>query len=194
MRKKTQALCIVAHPDDETIWMGGTILKNKEWDWTILSLCRKDDPDRMPKFRKVCEFYRAKGIITDLDDEKLNPLTMATVIGKIKENLSSHEFDFVFTHGENGEYGHRRHKEIHKAVKALVKKKELQCKNVYFFSYDMTNQIDPEIPVPVEADITFSLSQTELEKKRRIVTNVYGFSEGSFEARSCHGKEAFVVQ
>ena len=38
-----EALVIVAHPDDETIWMGGTILKNKNWKWTILSLCRASD-------------------------------------------------------------------------------------------------------------------------------------------------------
>ena len=57
-----KASIVVAHPDDETIWMGGTILKNKYWDWTIISLCRKNDPDRMPKFKKVCAYYGAKAI------------------------------------------------------------------------------------------------------------------------------------
>ena len=62
MKKKKEALCIVAHPDDETIWVGGTILKNKDFNWTILSLCRKNDLGRAPKFRKVCKFYKAKSI------------------------------------------------------------------------------------------------------------------------------------
>ena len=65
------ALCIVAHPDDETIWMGGTIMKNN-YNWTIICLCRKNDLDRSPKFKKVCDYYKAKSIISDLDDEKLN--------------------------------------------------------------------------------------------------------------------------
>ena len=30
-----RALVIVAHPDDELIWMGGYILKNKEWDFDV---------------------------------------------------------------------------------------------------------------------------------------------------------------
>ena len=60
MRKKV--LVAVAHPDDETIWMGNMLLKNMDnWDTTIISLCRKDDPDRAPKFGKVCEIYKAKG-------------------------------------------------------------------------------------------------------------------------------------
>ena len=79
------ALVIVAHPDDETIWMGGTILKNKNWKWTILSLCRKNDADREPKFMEVCSFYGAEGIISDLDDEKLKPLQVNEVIKKIKQ-------------------------------------------------------------------------------------------------------------
>ena len=44
-----KALIIVAHPDDETIWMGGTILKYTELEWTIYSLCRASDKDREPK-------------------------------------------------------------------------------------------------------------------------------------------------
>ena len=63
MKEKKDALCVVAHPDDETIWMGGTILRNKNFNWTILSLCRKNDLERAEKFKKVCKFYNAKPII-----------------------------------------------------------------------------------------------------------------------------------
>ena len=28
---------IVAHPDDETLWAGGTILKHPEWHWETWS-------------------------------------------------------------------------------------------------------------------------------------------------------------
>ncbi len=125
MKKKIKALCIVAHPDDETIWMGGTILRNRDWNWTIFSLCRKNDSDRNPKFEKACRHYKAVGIISDIEDEKLKPMSSAAIAKKILPQLRTKKYDYIFTHGENGEYGHRRHKEIHKAVKQLVKKKFL---------------------------------------------------------------------
>src|SRR3989344_13962 len=127
---KKEALVIIAHPDDETIWMGGTILKNKSWNWTIFSLCRKSDQDRAPKFKKVCDFYKANSIISDLDDELLMPLKTEEVIKKIQEILPKKKYNTIFTHGENGEYGHLRHKEVHKAVKEMIKNKALKAKEI----------------------------------------------------------------
>ena len=37
---------IVAHPDDETLWAGGTILSHPSWQWFIVCLCRGSDKDR----------------------------------------------------------------------------------------------------------------------------------------------------
>ena len=41
-----------------------------DWNWTIISLCRKDDKDRAPKFRKVCKKLGAKCTMSDLEDEQ----------------------------------------------------------------------------------------------------------------------------
>src|SRR3989344_779346 len=131
----TSALCIVAHPDDETIWMGGMILKHRDWKWTIFSLCRKDDLDRAPKFKEVCRRYGAREIISNLDDEDLDELTEEEIKEKIREELERFDYDYIFTHGVNGEYGHIRHKEIHRAVKEMIQSRELKCEIVYYFSY-----------------------------------------------------------
>ena len=103
--EKSEALIIVAHPDDETIWMGGTILRNKDWKWTILSLTRGSDVDRKPKFENVCQIYNAKALISNLDDELLQPLDINDIINTIKASLSQKKYDFIFTHGKMANMG-----------------------------------------------------------------------------------------
>ena len=44
---------IVAHPDDETLWVGGTILIHPAWNCFIVSVCRRNDTNRAPKFYKA---------------------------------------------------------------------------------------------------------------------------------------------
>lgn len=197
MKTKT-ALMIVAHPDDETIWAGGTIMKNKNWDWTIISLCRKEDLDRMPKFRKVCKHYGARGIMGDLDDEFLQPLEIEEVESKIKQLLPEKKYDYLFTHGENGEYGHLRHKEVHRAVKDLIAKNELISEKVSYFSYIPSDrEFMPGLNFALadeKANEIVKLDKNICKQKMEIITKMYGFSEKSFESLSCGNLEAFNLK
>jgi LmbE family N-acetylglucosaminyl deacetylase len=195
----TKVLVVVAHPDDETIWMGGTIIRNNAWDWTISSLCRGEDPDRSPKFRRVCALYGAQAIINNLEDDALEPLEMDELTKTIKKDLPSLSYDYIFTHGENGEYGHIRHRETHQAVKKMVESGELKCKKLYFFSYHLGTDTVPKTPglnvaIPNKnSDKILLLKMDEFKRKKEIIQKEYGFEAESFETLSCNKEETFHI-
>ncbi|MDP3900558.1 MAG: PIG-L family deacetylase [bacterium] len=191
LNKNKTALIVVAHPDDETIWMGATILMHKNADWTIFSLCRAKDIDRAPKFRRVCEFFGARSIMTDLDDEdKLTiPQTLPVIKKLILEKIGNKNFDCIFTHGSNGEYGHPRHKGVHRAIVALVKKNELKTKNLYCFHYKKTS--DYKLASAANADIIIKLTAKQLNQKKKVMTQIYGFAPDGIDTEYCTNPESF---
>ena len=188
------AAIIVAHPDDEIIWAGGFVLQHRDWDWCVLALCRADDPDRAPKFRRVCELIGVDGAISDLDDSNpLQPIDPHSEIGgRVLERLGGREWDLVLTHGPNGEYGHERHRQTHQVVAALVECGELRTERLWTFAYEAASPAGDCHPAPW-ADFTVDLSPEQLAEKRHIVRDEYGYTANGFEVRACISPEAFSI-
>ncbi len=187
-----RCVVIVAHPDDEALWAGGTILMHPESEWTVITLCRKSDPDRAPKFFRVMERLHANGIMGDLDDgPEQTPLDTRKVQAAILEVLPSDSFDVIFTHGLRGEYTrHRRHEETAEAVKALWESRGLFAKELWMFAYEDGD--GEHLPRAIdEADVKIRLPDEIWHKKYDIITNVYGFNPDGFEAKTTPKEEAF---
>jgi LmbE family N-acetylglucosaminyl deacetylase len=197
------ALVIVAHPDDETIWFGGAIMKNPQIKWTIFSLCRSSDTDREPKFQKVCKQYNAEAIITDLDDdEKLTINQTIPIIKKyIKDKLNNQNFDYLFTHGANGEYGHDRHIGVHQAVTEMIHNQELNISTGFYFNYKKIENNKDEnnynelikMEINDDSDYILKLTKEELAKKKEIVAKIYGYDYNGIDVNLCTNPEGFKI-
>ncbi len=189
-----KAAVIVAHPDDEVIWCGGLILRHPEWQWTVLSLCRADDADRAPKFRRVCRALGAQGLISNLDDSpELRAIdVMADLGGRVLDLLPPTRWDLCLTHGANGEYGHERHRQAHQAVTALARNGRLAADRLWAFAYHCEAETGTCRP-GANADLTVALSPEQLTRKKTLVRDEYGYPEEGFEVRACTSPEAFTV-
>jgi LmbE family N-acetylglucosaminyl deacetylase len=184
---------IVAHPDDEIIWCGGVMLSQPDRRWTVLSLCRGEDPDRAPKFHRLCETLGVQGVISDLDDgDPLRSIHVTRDIGgRIVDLLPSWRWDVCLTHGRNGEYGHPRHVEVHQAVLHLAGAGSLACDELWTFAYECQTPSGPCAPASW-ANHAVDLSDELLQEKQRIIRDEYGFPPGSFEETACISPESFL--
>lgn len=189
--KKTVAV-IVAHPDDEILWVGGTILSHPEYVWYIVSLCRGNDNDRAPKFFKALKMIKANGIMGDLDDEpEQKPMDATEVENAILDLLPVKHFDLIISHSPNGEYTrHIRHEEIGKAVINLWQKNQIATNEYWSFAYDDGHK--KYLPRPDEkATIRNTLTKQIWGKKYKIMTEIYGFETNSWEAQTTPQIETF---
>ncbi len=183
---------IVAHPDDETLWAGGTILMHPDINWTIMTLCRKSDPDRAPRFSRAVEQLGAKGFMADLDDApEQAPLRQTLIQQTILELLPADRFDVIITHDRSGEYTrHLRHEEVSRAVMALWQNQQLHAAQLWTFAYEDGNK--KYLPRAIDdADIIHKLPEEIFKRKYELITDTYGFAADSFEAKITPAKEAF---
>lgn len=190
--EKSRCALVVAHPDDETLWAGGTILLHPQARWTVIALCRKSDQDRAPRFFRALEVLGAAGAMGDLNDgPEQSPLKPRTVQNAVLDLLPPGDFDLVITHGPGGEYTrHLRHEETGRAVMALCESGRLVVEHVWRFAYEDGH--GKYLPRPVrDADITVRLPEEIWHKKRSVISELYGFGPDSFEVRAASRTEAF---
>lgn len=191
-KKIKSVAIIVAHPDDETLWAGGTILSHPSILWFIVCLSRENDTDRAPRFYNALKVFKAKGIMGNLDDRPGQvPLKEKQVEQSIVDLLPSRHFDLIISHNPSGEYTkHIRHEEIGKAVIKLWHSGKISAKELWTFAYEDGNK--KYYPKPIEnATIYRTLTKSIWLRKYKIITETYGFEKSSFEAETTPRTESF---
>jgi LmbE family N-acetylglucosaminyl deacetylase len=183
---------IVAHPDDETLWVGGTILSHPTWKCVVVCLSGKHDTDRSVKFQETMKILKCEGIMGDLDNgpEQVR-LDERLVESAVLSLLPPKSFDLVITHNPTGEYTrHIRHEEISKAVIKLWHSGKIATSELWTFAYEDGNTA--YYPKPEEgASIYRILTKRTWLRKLSIITETYGFEPTSWEAITTPKAEAF---
>ena len=183
---------IVAHPDDETLWAGGTILEHPLNEWFIVCLCRANDCERSARFKNALVLLKAKGIMGNLDDgPDQHPLDETEVENEMLKLLPDTHFDLIMTHDFAGEYTkHLRHEEVNKAVVSLWQKGKITANELWTFAYEDGKKT--YFPKAIDyANIFEALSEKIWLRKYALITKTYGFSENSWEAETTPLAEAF---
>jgi LmbE family N-acetylglucosaminyl deacetylase len=183
---------IVAHPDDETLWAGGTILSHPAWQIFIVSLCRGSDKERSHRFFNTLKILKSEGIMGDLDDGPEQKSLAENEVDQVILNLiPARHFDLIITHNPYGEYTrHLRHEETGKAVIKLWNTGKISTNELWCFAYTDDNK--KLYPVAMEeADIYRTLTKRIWLRKYSIITDSYGFEKTAFEAQTTPRAEAF---
>ena len=126
-----KALVAVAHPDDCVIFASAYMDAHPEYEWHIIYLTHYWWNKRS---REISKYWQRRGIKTkflgfkdhgrDLGSNALKTWPSDSAIKAIRKIAIN--YDFILTHGEEGEYGHPHHRVVHKAIK------DFNVSKVYF--------------------------------------------------------------
>lgn len=168
MVKDIQNVMIVAHPDDETLWAGDHIRKNK---YLIICLTNGDNKTRKKEFMKTMELTGNYGIILNYPD---NPKHIKSTWKNVKNSIQNDieyilnykKWSGIVTHNPDGEYGHIQHK----FTSFLVTNECVKLNNTdslkYFEKFYKPNYI-------LENNPKETLNEKDIQLKKKLMNNIY---------------------
>jgi LmbE family N-acetylglucosaminyl deacetylase len=120
-------LIIVAHPDDEVFWMGANLAARRDEKWHIICVTHNAKTPRGYEFRRLCKRYDWSFHQLGFTDGGkanliLNYEKLLSVLYQELRALKARNFiKHIYTHGHRGEYGHGQHRQIHQAVRQVIR-------------------------------------------------------------------------
>lgn len=166
--KDIQNVMIIAHPDDETLWAGDHISKEK---YLIICLTNGENEVRKNEFNKAMELTGNYGIMLKYPDKtnrtKNNWNKVKNAIrNDIDYILSFKKWNTITTHNPDGEYGHIQHKFTSMMVTNECVKLGLTDKLEYFGKYYKTNYL-------LNHTIPGALDFQDAQAKEELMSMVY---------------------
>tara|TARA_A100001515_G_C4539458_1_gene199703 strand:- start:147 stop:725 length:579 start_codon:yes stop_codon:yes gene_type:complete len=120
--ENTDKLMIVAHADDELVWAGEKLLKEKG-EWDILCIVTPDNQSlfRIPIFlSSIPKYLQANTTMLEFKDTGIGGTIQGDISLSILKKIKSKNWKQILTHGPRGEYGHSHHIQVHNAVRQVL--------------------------------------------------------------------------
>lgn len=136
-------LMVVAHPDDETFWGGGTLAVGS--DWGVICLTHAGNRLRRRAFRRAMRVLGTPSIILDLPDRKeheVAPADRKWAADQLLSFVNATHVEQVMTHGPDGEYGHP----LHRAVSGIVADICEDTERLWYFNFDVGFDLETSDP------------------------------------------------
>jgi len=214
-----KAIVIIAHPDDEVIWMGGYILRHKNYRWHVIAVCYGDNANRAYAFTKSCNklgIYTHKIFNYPDNHVQINENSLKADLSRVVNQWQELDgnFNYIFTHNkDNGEYGHEVHKRVGQVV--FTNKNEVFANEAKLFQFnygteypqdktkvevsDYERYKEGRMEVAPNAVSTSSkylfLRHDELRLKLDILSSIYTAQRADFKNLSwpCPNPESFIA-
>lgn len=134
---------IIAHPDDETLWAGNFITKEK---CLVLCITNGNNAVRRDEFLRVMKETNNYGIILNYPD---NPNKIRSTWKKEKTAIQN-DIEYligykpwtkIITHNPEGEYGHIHHRSTSMMVTNICTRNKIENRLYYFEKYMKSNKV-----------------------------------------------------
>lgn len=150
---ETDAVLLVAHPDDDALFFHSFIKERKPY---VCLMTTGWSLRRMSDFKKCMRHYGVKYRAYPLKSKDDRVLLIEK---HVKSVLKMKYFSVVATHNATGEYGHEEHIRVHEAVVSVLKKEKYRAELL--------------CPVDVSEIKKYSLPDDISREKLDIFANVY---------------------
>ena len=174
---------IVAHPDDEILWGGANLYKEK---YFVVCLTNGYNLPRANDFREILKFTRNGGIILNYPDlQKLNNSYIQDdwsgvrngILKDLSIILTYKNWEKIVTHGPDGTTGHPHHKKIYEYVTKLAKDYNKYNNLYYFGKFYQKNNVPVNLRRINYKDLKLKKMEVEIHKteKKNIYRDYYHF-------------------
>jgi hypothetical protein len=189
-RRQRRVAVVVAHPGDEVVWCGGTIITHRKWSWRVVAIHRPAKSSRSAAFAEASRRLGSSSLIAGAGPDALDD---GDVCDLVRSSLHREHYDLLVTHGPQGASGRAAARsQLSRCVTSLWSKGDVAARRLRLFAYEDV-EASPLARPAIDAHLAVPLSERVAILKSELVQHVYGFAPGGPEATAAAKHEAFWV-